>query len=238
MKKRLLFLVLISSIQLSVSQEYYIVGKDTLDKKELKRTLKKSKQKLISKKIITTKDKLDYRIKKSDIIEGVTYNLVDIVVAGSVKNEKLYGLLNKFLPDFLLPNLEGKLTSSFFIKERPTLLNLWFVNCPPCIKEIPELNRIKKQYGDRMNFVAMTFDKEEDVKVFLKKKEFNFLILTNAKSYLSENLGNKSYPKILLLDRNGVIRSIEGGIPSHEDESKKRIYHTNALIKQIEILLE
>ena len=74
-----------------------------------------------------------------------------------------------------------------------------------------------------MNFIAITFDSKEKVEKFLTKKKFNFEHLINAKNYLKKELGNISYPKIIILDKDGIINYISGGIPSEYDYEKRKM---------------
>jgi thiol-disulfide isomerase/thioredoxin len=107
------------------------------------------------------------------------------------------------------------------------MVNLWFVNCKPCIEEIPELNRIKKNYGDRVNFLAVTFNSKEVINKFLSKNQFDFNHIIDAQSEI-DKLNNNSYPLNLYLDKNGIITSYESMI----NNDKK-----NGVNKELEKLL-
>src|SRR5699024_8132896 len=38
-----------------------------------------------------------------------------------------------------------------FDKHKPTFVNFWFTNCPPCIEELPALNELKEKYKNKIN---------------------------------------------------------------------------------------
>ena len=42
------------------------------------------------------------------------------------------------------------------------LINYWADWCPPCIKEIPELNKLNSQFGDQVAVFLFNFDRLED----------------------------------------------------------------------------
>lgn len=121
-------------------------------------------------------------------------------------------LLNK---EFELPTfstLNGKTINLNSLKKKPTLINFWFTSCKPCIDEMPILNKIKKQLKDSVNFVAITYESTEKVKIFLKKHQFNYLQIANAKKFTS-SMNMESFPVNIFLDKDGIVRKIENGIP-------------------------
>ena len=101
-------------------------------------------------------------------------------------------------------------------QEKPTLINLWFIHCPGCIAEMPALNKLKEKYLDKVNFVALTFEKENDVLKFLKKKDFNFTHIANIENFIND-IGSNPYPESIFIDKNGYITNIEGVLPDHKD---------------------
>lgn len=114
-------------------------------------------------------------------------------------------------------------------QDKPTLINLWFIGCRGCIEEMPALNLLKSKYADKVNFVALTFDNNEDVIKFLNKKKFDFIHLTNKKEFIKE-IGTKPYPENIFIDKNGFIKYIEGGIGSGDN--------LNLVIEHFEKILE
>ena len=53
-------------------------------------------------------------------------------------------------------------------------MNFWATWCPPCIKEIPQLLKIKEKYYNNINLVFVTMDLNVDAVIpkFLKKYKF------------------------------------------------------------------
>jgi hypothetical protein len=64
--------------------------------------------------------------------------------------------------------------------------------------------------------------------------KFDFEILINAKKYI-DSLGINGYPKIILLDKNNIIRQIPFGIYARDKNSSELLL--KEFTKQIEILL-
>lgn len=105
---------------------------------------------------------------------------------------------------------------------KPTLINFWFTKCPPCISEIPNLNNIQRKFENNVNFIAVTFDDKKLVDDFLKKKNINFIHITNAVQQLND-LQIEAYPMSLLLDKEGKILAVYGEISFDEKEIINKI---------------
>lgn len=121
-------------------------------------------------------------------------------------------LLGHTLPRKKLTDLNGDAFPIGSVNERPTVINFWFTSCKPCIAEMPILNFYKEKYGNKIDFVAITFEDEARVKQFLTKKSFNYVHLVNAKDYINQ-LNIKFYPTFLYLDKNGNVKYNSGNIP-------------------------
>ena len=152
------------------------------------------------------------QIKKDSIIKRITFAINTKKPENQMNSGSLSEYLNKEFPKFDLNTLSGKNFKSVQLKGKPTMINFWFTSCKPCIEEMPVLNKIKEKYKNDFNFIAVTYEKKEDVKNFLEKYPFHFKHLINAKEF-TDQLGMKSYPKNLFLDKNGVLKYIENGIP-------------------------
>lgn len=97
---------------------------------------------------------------------------------------------------YKLKDLEGKVV----------VLNFWFINCGPCRKEIPELNKIVEEYKDSSNivFLAVALDDQDEVKTFTEKIPFNYQLIPNGR-YIAQNYGINIYPTHAILDKEGKV---------------------------------
>ena len=137
----------------------------------------------------------------------------------SFHQDPLFLFLNKKLPHFKLPDLNGSLVSSNQLNGKPSLLNYWAITCRPCVAEIPELNKLKKRYQDKVNFIAITESACEkgEVEKFLLKKPFNFRILLNGDDY-KKTLNIQSIPVNIFVDKDGYIRYIQRNYPMNDNK--------------------
>ena len=141
------------------------------------------------------------------------------------RRDAIFNLQNQELPDLDLTTLTNTKINNKTLKGKVTFINLWFVNCAPCLKEIPELNKLKAEYDSNANFIAITFDSKTKVIDFLKRKPFDFSMVTDQEELLKNTFKPESYPKILIVDKNGIISFISNGIKFEESDTNN-IKHT------------
>lgn len=125
-------------------------------------------------------------------------------------------LLNQTAPYFKFKDLRGKQYSLSELKGKVVVLNFWFTNCGGCITEMPDLNILLKKYtGKNVVLLAITFDDSKKVKAFLKKHEFKFTIIPEARQTCND-YKIYGYPTSMVIDNHGIIRfincSVDGDI--------------------------
>jgi len=112
-------------------------------------------------------------------------------------------------PEFKLTRLDGTTIDKQSLKGRYTLVNFYFAECGPCVKEVPELNALANSRND-INFVAVTFDNPAESKRFVAATGFNWPLLPDAQG-VANGAGIKAYPSFVLLDRDGQVVDIALG---------------------------
>ena len=133
----------------------------------------------------------------------------------------------------VLRDLSGKKVDlSGLHREGPLVIDFWALWCLPCLKQLPELQRIWDQYSDRgLSFVAVNEDSPSDqakVRPYVKKQRYRFPVLLDEDKDLWYQFKVLTLPTTVLLNRDGeIVYSHTGYKPGDEAE----------LIEQIELLL-
>ena len=126
-------------------------------------------------------------------------------------------LKGKPLPDFVFKDILGNTYTPEDIKGKVVVINLWFTSCAPCIKEIPELNELVKEYenNDAVLFLALALDeKGPRLDTFLETHVFNYNIVPGAQDYVVKKLQASSFPTHIVLDKNSnVVFTLAGYTP-------------------------
>ena len=106
-----------------------------------------------------------------------------------------------------------------------TLVNFWGSWCPPCVRELPDLQRIYEEYLPKdVNVLGFAEDADrarEDVEALVEKNGLTYPILYPVGD-LKENLINhlQYFPTTFLIDRNG--NAVDGVNGAMDYESLKR----------------
>ena len=96
------------------------------------------------------------------------------------------------------------------LRGQPLVLNFWATWCPPCVREMPALDRFQRDFGPRgWRVVGLAADTPEAVRGFLAHTPVSYAIgMTGfAGIELSRQLGNVSggLPFTLLFGRDGAV---------------------------------
>ncbi len=91
----------------------------------------------------------------------------------------------------------------------PLLINFWATWCPPCVKELPELDRFARSHDQRLRVVGLAIDGLAPVQDFLKNRPVSFAIgmAGFAGTELARSLGNGAgaLPFTVLLNSQGAV---------------------------------
>lgn len=214
------FLVFISQKSFSQQNTYTFNNSKFFNETDIKKSFESIKKSMGSTYLITTV--IYHKVVKNDTIVNYVSFQINKKDSGQepsdfklvYKQDSTFLLLNKKLPNFKLKGLSGGEISLDQLLGKPTLINFWATYCGPCIAEMPQLSRLKEKYKDKMNFISITENNavSDNLKDFLKDKDFNFEVLENAITYKRE-LKIDAIPKNLFLDKDGVLKYIEGNYP-------------------------
>ncbi|MGD8242039.1 MAG: TlpA disulfide reductase family protein [Desulfobacterales bacterium] len=111
-------------------------------------------------------------------------------------------------PDFTLPGLDGKMVRLADQKGKVVFLNIWATWCPPCVDEMPSMEKLHQQLkGEEFKILAVSIDKNgaEAVLPFMKKHNLSFTALIDSKESLKYKYQTTGVPETFIIDRNGVI---------------------------------
>jgi thiol-disulfide isomerase/thioredoxin len=91
------------------------------------------------------------------------------------------------------------------LKGKVVVLNFWFVGCPPCRMEIPELNELTKEFAGReVVFVGVALDEKAAVEEFLVSTPFDYQQIASGRA-IATQYGIKGYPTHAVLDKTGKV---------------------------------
>ena len=127
------------------------------------------------------------------------------------------GIVGSKALDFTLPSVDDKaITLSECYAKSFVLLDFWASWCGPCIREIPELQKLHSQHKDRLQIISISVDESkaqwQDAIAKYKLSQWHQLIANNNEEcYFVEQTntalayGVEQIPCFILIDTNGTI---------------------------------
>jgi peroxiredoxin len=114
--------------------------------------------------------------------------------------------------DFTLSDLQGKTWHLRDLKGKVVLVNFWATWCPPCRKEMPDLQALYDKYKDQ-GFVVLSISDEEAAKVspFITERNISYPVLLDPGRKVNDAFVVEGIPKSFVYDREGklVAQSID-----------------------------
>jgi thiol-disulfide isomerase/thioredoxin len=108
------------------------------------------------------------------------------------------------------PQPDGQPLAMAGLRGQPLVLNFWATWCPPCVKEMPELDRFAKQFAARGGrVVGLAVDNPKAVREFLQRAPVSYAIALAGfdGTDLSRKLGNTTgaLPFTAVFARSGAL---------------------------------
>lgn len=127
------------------------------------------------------------------------------------------------LPGFTLADRDGKPRKLADWTGRPLIVNYWATWCPPCIREIPLLSRLRQDYkAQSLEVIGIAVDVRDDVLAFAEKRKVEYPLLIGEDDGLAAVTAvgmEPTFPFTLFADSKQRVVTLKVG-ELHEDEAK------------------
>jgi peroxiredoxin len=129
-----------------------------------------------------------------------------LAIAGALA----YALMDKpGAPASTFTTLEGKTLTLDELRGKVVLVNFWATSCPGCVKEMPDMVEVYKQYKDRgfeIIAVAMSYDPPNYVKRFVQTRQLPFPVALDVDGGHARAFGNVQLtPTTFIIGKDGRI---------------------------------
>ena len=115
--------------------------------------------------------------------------------------------------NFTLTDLQGKTWTLKDLKGKVVLVNFWATWCPPCRKEMPDLEALYNRFQEQGFVILAVSEDEETAKVgpFIAEHKITYPILLDPGSKVNNLFQVEGIPKSFVYDRDGklVAQSID-----------------------------
>jgi peroxiredoxin len=109
-------------------------------------------------------------------------------------------------PDFKLMALDGKSWTLRQLKGNVVVVNFWATWCPPCRKEMPDLDAIyKENHSKGLVILAISDEERGKVEAFLKEHPVSYPVLLDPGRKVNDLFVVRGIPKTFVYDRSGHL---------------------------------
>lgn len=120
-------------------------------------------------------------------------------------------------PNFELLNLNDQKISLNDFRGKKVLINFWASWCPPCIEEMPDIQKLHTEYGDEIIILALNIGESKSTAAsFMADNNLNFRVLLDKDKEIARNYIVRGIPTSYFLDENGVITDRIVGVLNYE----------------------
>lgn len=121
-----------------------------------------------------------------------------------------------------LTDMEGRRHEFSEFKNKPVFLNFWATWCPPCLAEMPSIQRLYDEYGDGMVFILASQEDMGILKSFVEKKNYTFPIYMLSGS-VPDVFASRSIPASFLISPKGKLMMKKQGAARWDGKNVKEL---------------
>ena len=132
------------------------------------------------------------------------------------------------LPDVSLPQLGGQTLRSQDIKGKIVVLDFWATWCENCVSEIPEFNKLEKEYSSRgvkVIGLAVQSGWASDIQKFAKQYNMRYTVLVGNDDTVSD-FGVISFPNTYVIGPGWKLYKKYSGVSETKAEDIRRDIET------------
>jgi thiol-disulfide isomerase/thioredoxin len=135
-------------------------------------------------------------------------------------------LIGQEAPEFDLQKLDGTPGQLSDYQGKIVILDFWASWCGPCIRSMPELIALSREYHDLgVELLFVNVEESEDrIRTFLERVELNPTVVLDRDGSVSKQYAVQAIPQTVLIDREGVlVKILVGASQENEAELRKQL---------------
>ncbi len=114
--------------------------------------------------------------------------------------------LRRQAANFTLKDLAGRAWTLKDLKGSVVLVNFWATWCPPCRKEMPDLDSLYKRFRSKgLVILSISDEPEATVRTFLANKHYAYPLLLDPGRKVNETFAIEGIPKSFVYGRDGKL---------------------------------
>lgn len=138
---------------------------------------------------------------------GVLLALIALGYVWLTRNPPVGPFVGEQAPPFDLVALDGSAFTIESLEGRPIFINFWATWCPPCLEEMPIIQRMYEKYGEALAIVAVTDEPIPIARPYVAEHSYTFPVFVDPGGRMSGDYLVQALPTSLFIDASGVIRA-------------------------------
>lgn len=113
-------------------------------------------------------------------------------------------------PDIELTNSNNDKLKLSGLRGSVVFVNFWATWCPPCIDEMPSIERLSRYLAGNSKFKIVTIFYNDDMnKVlrYMKEMNYTFPVYLDSGGDAAEKFGITGVPETYIIDKKGILRN-------------------------------
>ena len=104
--------------------------------------------------------------------------------------------------------------------KKPLILNFWFPSCPPCVKEMPDIDSVYRLYRDKVDVVGIQLiglDSVSDGSDFVTESAISYAVGPDNDGSIAVDYGVTGFPTTVFIDsERNIYKSWQGEIKAEQ----------------------
>lgn len=140
----------------------------------------------------------------------IIFNRTTKLTPSTLKTAPVTGYL---APEIDLISIEGEPLKLSDFKGKPVIINFWATWCGPCRAEMPELQAVHRELGDKIVVYSVNATAQDggDIAGFIKEFGITFPVMLDKEGQVFDDYDILALPTTIFVDRNGVIKEVFTG---------------------------
>ncbi|MDB4334745.1 TlpA family protein disulfide reductase [bacterium] len=140
----------------------------------------------------------------------ISSNVIRYTMSRSPETEKAKSYITKADKQWKFKTALGDIVTIESLKDKVLFINFWATWCPPCIAEMPSIQKLYNTYGDKVEFLMLTSEDFSVTQKFMDKKEYSFPV-SQLLSKLPAVFATRGIPATFIISKHGeVVMGKEG----------------------------
>ncbi len=108
----------------------------------------------------------------------------------------------------------GSINLADYLGKRPVILNFWATWCPNCIRDMPNLDQLSREFGDQVTVVAVNLREDPaTVRRYIEDNGFSLTVALDPDSSIAQAYGVRYTNYHVVINASGqIVNAFSGDI--------------------------